>query len=83
MYTVHFDTCMASFQKDNVCGSSEWRDANNQPLKHAKLDETGLEIAGCQHGLAQCAVNMFQGELYRYAHYIQQYKMQPANVTFI
>lgn len=47
------------------------------------MDETGLEIAGCQHGLAQCVVNMYQGELYGYAHYIQQYKMQPANVTFI
>ena len=74
---------MASFQKDNVCGWSEWRAANNQPLKQAKLDETGLEIAGCQHELAQCVVNMYQGELYGYAHYIQQYKMQPANVTFI
>lgn len=74
---------MASFQKDNVCGSSEWRAANNQPHKRAKLDETGLEITGCRHGLAQCAVNMYQGELYGYAHYIQQYKMQPANVNFI
>ena len=43
---------MTPFQKDNVCGSSEWRAANNKPLKRAKLDETGLEIAGCRHGFA-------------------------------
>lgn len=69
---------MQLLRKDNVCGSSEWRAANNQPLKRAKLDETGLEIAGCRHGLAQCAVNMYQGELYGYEHYIQRYQMQPA-----
>lgn len=74
---------MQLLRKDNVCGSSEWRAANNQPLKRAKLDETGLEIAGCRHGLAQCAVNMYQGELYGYAYYIQRYQMQPANVAFI
>lgn len=33
--------------------------------------------------MAQCAVNMYQGELYGYAHYIQRYQMQPANVAFI
>ena len=74
---------MASFPKDYVCGLLEWRAANNQPLKHAKLDEMGLKIAGCQHRLALCAMNMYQGELYGYAHYILQYKMQPANVNFV
>lgn len=37
--------------------------------KKKNLDETGLEIAGCRHGLAQWAVNMFQGEIYGYANY--------------
>lgn len=74
---------MQLLQKDNVCGSSEWRAANNQPLKRAKLDETGLEIAGCRHRLAQFAVNMYQGERYGYAHYIQRYQIPPANVAFI
>ena len=44
---------MVSSQRDNVCGSSEQRAANNQPLKRAKLDEVDLEIAGCCHRLAE------------------------------
>lgn len=31
---------------DNRCGDSHWRAANNHGRKAAKLDETGLEIAG-------------------------------------
>ena len=65
-----------------MCGESHWRAASNKGRKTAKLDETGLEIAGCQHGLAQWAVNMYQGELYCYAHYIQVKKMIPARVAF-
>ena len=36
---------MVSSQRDNVCGSSEQRAANNQPLKRAKLDEVDLEMS--------------------------------------
>lgn len=54
--------------------------------KHCKtkknLDETGHEIAGSRHGLAQWAVDMFQGEIYGYANYIQAKKMLPAGVRF-
>ena len=50
--------------------------------KKAKQDETGLEIAGCRHGLAQWAVNMYYGELYGYAHFIQQKKMLSAPVKY-
>lgn len=37
---------------------------------------------GCRHGLAQWAVNMFQGELYGYANFIHQKKMIPASVNY-
>ena len=50
--------------------------------KKARQDETGLEIAGCRHGLAQWAVNMYYGELYGYAHFLQQKRMIPSSVTF-
>ena len=82
-YTLWHLIYMASFQRDNACDSSEWRAANSQLLKHTKLDQTSLEMAKCQPALAQCAVNMYQRELYGYAQYIHQYKMQPANVTSI
>ena len=55
-----------------MCGESHWKAAQNTPRRRA--DETGLEIAGCRHGLAQWAVNMYQGEIYGYAHYLQSKK---------
>ena len=33
-------------ESDNRCGDNNWRAANNGGRKSAKLDETGLEIAG-------------------------------------
>ena len=33
-------------ESDNRCGDTHWRAANNGGRKSAKLDETGLEIAG-------------------------------------
>lgn len=41
-----------------MCGESHWKAAENTGKKRAKLDETGLEIAGCRHGLAQWAVDI-------------------------
>ena len=39
--------CLHCLQdSDNRCGDSHWRAANNRGRKSAKLDETGLEIAG-------------------------------------
>lgn len=50
--------------------------------KHHKekenLCETGLEIAGCRHAIAQHAVNMMHVEVYGYAHYY----FLPKNVQF-
>ena len=65
-----------------MCGESRWKAAQNTARHKKNLDETGLEIAGCRHGLAQWAVNMFQGEIYGYANYIQAKKMLPARVRF-
>ncbi|PFX13516.1 hypothetical protein AWC38_SpisGene22393 [Stylophora pistillata] len=79
-----FDGCFACSQDvDNRCGDSHWRAANNHGRKAAKLDESGLEIAGCRHGLAQWAVNIFQGELYVYANFIHKKKMIPAGVKYL
>ncbi|KAJ7337885.1 hypothetical protein OS493_008043 [Desmophyllum pertusum] len=68
--------------KDSMCGESHWKAAQNTARRRAKLDETGLEIAGCRHGLAQWAVNMYQGEIYGYAHFLQSQRMFPAGVEF-
>jgi len=46
------------------------------------LVETGLEIAGCRHSLAQKAVNMFHGEVYGYAHFMQVNYFIPKDIEF-
>ena len=65
-----------------MCGESHWKAAENSARRRAKLDETGLEIAGCRHGLAQWAVNMYQGEIFGYAHFLQSQKMFPTGANF-
>ena len=72
-------------QKDassSRCGESSWQAARNSLKKKKHLDETGLSIAGCRHGVAQRAVNMFYGEVYGYAHYIQVTDMVLRKVSF-
>ena len=53
-----------------------------QLKKRKNLDECGLEISGCRHGLAQHAINMMYGEIYGYAHYLQVNYYIPKNVEF-
>lgn len=57
---------------DSKCGDSIWRAAGNTLKKKKIVDETGLEIAGCRHSVAQHAVSMKHGEVYGYAHYMQK-----------
>lgn len=45
------------------CGETNWRAAGNTLRKKKNLSETGLEIAGCRHAIAQKAVNMIYGEI--------------------
>lgn len=74
-----------SFQKsdeDGKCGESNWRAAGNTIKKRRNLSETGLEISGCRHGLAQHAINMMYGEVYGYAHYLQVNYYIPKQVQF-
>ena len=65
-----------------MCGETNWRAAGNILRKKKNVAETGLEIAGCRHALAQKAVNMFQGEVYGYAHFLQCNYFIPKNVEF-
>lgn len=60
--------------------TSRQHETHSRKKKH--LDETGLTITGCRHGIAQRAVNMFYGEVYGYAHYLQINDMIPRKVSF-
>lgn len=53
------------------------------PRRKKNLNETGLQVSVCRHGIAQRAVNMFQGELYAYSLYLQRHHMQENSVQFM
>lgn len=76
------DTSLIQGVQENKCGETTWKAARNKNCKYAKLDETGLDIAGCRHSVAQYAVNMYQGELYGYAHYILAKKFSEKPLNF-
>jgi hypothetical protein len=46
-----------------MCGTTRWKAAKAASRTMPHLDETGLEVAGCRHGIAQKALNMFRGEM--------------------
>ena len=68
--------------EQNKCGDSTCRAAGNSLHKKRNLCETGLEIAGCRHSMAQKAVNMMYGEIYGYAHYLQKTYFIPKRVKY-
>jgi len=49
-----------------LCGASQWTATKELAKKSSsKLDEEGLEIAVCHHGIFLMALNMFRGEISR------------------
>ena len=75
-------TLQITKQDQGNCGETNWRAASNTLHKKKNLSETGLEIAGCRHSLAQKAVNMMYGEIYGYAHYLQTSYFIPKQVEY-
>lgn len=67
----------------SMCGDSTWRAARNRPGKKNNLDETDLEMLGFRHSVTQDAVNIFQGEIYSYVHYIQKHVLTRNNTMFL
>jgi hypothetical protein len=58
--------------ESGLCGTTKWKAAKSLSKTMANLDETGLEVAGCRHGIAQKAVNMFRGEIFGSPHYLHK-----------
>lgn len=46
-----------------MCGTTRWKTAQAASKTMPHQDEMGVELAGCRHGIAQKAVNMFHGEM--------------------
>ncbi|XP_039865674.1 uncharacterized protein LOC120720105 [Simochromis diagramma] len=56
-----------------LCGSSSWTAAKESSKKSTvKLDEEGMEIAVCRHGVLLAALNMFRGEIFAYPLFLQR-----------
>lgn len=80
---THFNYSQ-DYNEDKMCGSSYWQAARSKSKKsYASLDETGLVVAGCRHVLALKAVNMFAGEQYGYALFLQTFLHHAVEMKFI
>ena len=74
---------LQKIKTDNQCGNSVWEAAANDVKRKGALDETGLMFTGCRHQVAQKGINMFQGELFAYHHYLHCTDVIPRNVKFL
>nr|XP_024659025.1 uncharacterized protein LOC111500492 [Maylandia zebra] len=69
-----------------LCGSSSWTAAKESSKKSTgKLDEEGVEIAVCHHGVLLAALNMFRGEIFAYPLFLQRKLAAsfPGHITFL
>jgi len=65
------------------CGSSVLKAAQDKSKRKAALDETGFEYCVCRHGVAQKGLNMYRGEIFGYAHFLQKNFMLKKKVLFM
>ncbi|XP_029916449.1 uncharacterized protein LOC115365531 [Myripristis murdjan] len=64
------------------CGTGEWMAARESSSKSAsKVDEEGVEVAVCRHGILLKGLNMFRGEIFAYPLYLQK-QLASQNVQF-
>ncbi|XP_073803721.1 uncharacterized protein [Danio rerio] len=52
------------------------------PMKINKLDEQGMEVAVCRHGVLLRSLNMMRGEIFAYPMFLQK-ELTPRNVQFM
>lgn len=65
------------------CGPATFTAGREASTKsRAKVDEEGLEIAMCRHGILLQGLSHYRGEIYAYPMYLQKELAQAANVTF-
>lgn len=81
---LHVMHCLY-FQRtgQDVCGPATFTAGREISQKsRAKVDEEGLEIAVCRHGVLLQALNHYRGEIYAYPMFLQKELAQAANATF-
>ncbi|KAL7397175.1 hypothetical protein ABVT39_017999 [Epinephelus coioides] len=55
-----------------TCGASQWSAARKTARRASKLDEEGLEVVVCRHGVLLKALNMYRGEIFAYPLFLQK-----------
>lgn len=55
-----------------TCGASQWSAARETARRASKLDEEGLEVAVCRHGVILKGLNMYRGEIFAYPLVLQK-----------
>lgn len=79
---VLFVFCFIQAPGKGVCGSAEFAAAKESSRKSSsRLDEEGIELAVCRHGVLLRALNMFRGEIYAYPLYLHK-ELCTENVKF-
>ncbi|KAJ8340638.1 hypothetical protein SKAU_G00352710 [Synaphobranchus kaupii] len=65
-----------------ICGTSQWAAAKEFSRRStSKVDEEGLEVAVCRHGILLKALNMFRGEIFAYPLFLQK-ELASANIKW-
>ncbi|XP_058626164.1 uncharacterized protein LOC131536958 isoform X2 [Onychostoma macrolepis] len=74
---------MISRTGHDVCGPATFTAGRETSQKsRAKVDEEGLEIAVCRHGMLLQGLNHYRGEIYAYPMFLQKELAQAASATF-
>ncbi|XP_051800777.1 uncharacterized protein LOC110971783 isoform X2 [Acanthochromis polyacanthus] len=67
----------------DVCGPATFTAGRETAQKfRAKVDEEGLEIAVCRHGMLLQGLNHYRGEIYAYPLFLQKELAERANIKF-
>ncbi|KAG1925408.1 hypothetical protein F2P79_025558 [Pimephales promelas] len=73
---------MKSTAGKGICGASQWSAARETARKASKLDEEGLEVVVCRHGVLLKALNMYRGGIFAYPLYLQKDLQAATNGQF-
>lgn len=65
-----------------TCGASQWSAARETARRASKLDEEGLEVAVCRHGVILKGLNMYRGEIFAYPLFLQKELQAATNINF-
>ncbi|XP_077091467.1 uncharacterized protein LOC143742476 isoform X2 [Siphateles boraxobius] len=74
---------MTRADNSGTCGVSSFRASKETSKKSSsKIDEEGIQVAVCRHGILLRGLNHYRGEVFAYPMFLQRELSERANVTF-